>query len=73
MFAITLTVLENGLIAYFVILPAPECTLARLLLFFLAHCLFLPCCTSPDGQKKAYVRLAPDTDALDVANRIGII
>jgi hypothetical protein len=28
---------------------------------------------SPDGQKKAYVRLTADHDALDVANRIGII
>ena len=28
---------------------------------------------SPDGQKKAFVRLAPDYDALDVANKIGII
>jgi ribosomal protein L23 len=27
----------------------------------------------PDGQKKAYVRLTGDYDALDVANRIGII
>jgi len=27
----------------------------------------------PDGLKKAYVRLAPDYDALDVANKIGII
>lgn len=27
----------------------------------------------PDGSKKAYVRLAPDYDALDVANKIGII
>merc|ERR1719394_1948048 len=27
----------------------------------------------PDGKKKAYVRLAPDYDALDVANKIGII
>jgi len=27
----------------------------------------------PDGQKKAYVRLTPDSDALDVANKIGII
>merc|ERR1712115_639759 len=26
----------------------------------------------PDGKKKAYVRLAPDYDALDVANKIGI-
>jgi len=27
----------------------------------------------PDGQKKAYVRLTPDTEALEVANTIGII
>ena len=27
----------------------------------------------PDGGKKAYVRLAADYDALDVANKIGII
>jgi len=27
----------------------------------------------PDGQKKAFVRLQPDYDALDVANRIGVI
>ncbi len=27
----------------------------------------------PDGQKKAYVKLTADFDALDVANRIGII
>ncbi|KAG1673498.1 60S ribosomal protein L23a [Nymphon striatum] len=27
----------------------------------------------PDGQKKAYVHLASDFDALDVANKIGII
>jgi large subunit ribosomal protein L23Ae len=27
----------------------------------------------PDGQKKAYVRLTPDCDALDVANKIGVI
>jgi len=27
----------------------------------------------PDGKKKAYVRLQPDFDALDVANKIGII
>uniref|UniRef100_A0A8C0S708 60S ribosomal protein L23a n=1 Tax=Canis lupus familiaris TaxID=9615 RepID=A0A8C0S708_CANLF len=26
----------------------------------------------PDGGKEAYVRLAPDYDALDVANKIGI-
>nr|XP_059859600.1 large ribosomal subunit protein uL23-like [Delphinus delphis] len=28
--------------------------------------------TRSDGKKKAYVRLAPDYDALDVANKIGI-
>lgn len=27
----------------------------------------------PDGQKKAYVRLTKDHDALDVASKIGII
>merc|ERR1712087_375349 len=27
----------------------------------------------PDGNKKAYVKLTPEHDALDVANRIGII
>ncbi|AQK44572.1 60S ribosomal protein L23a isoform X1 [Zea mays] len=27
----------------------------------------------PDGKKKAYVKLMPDYDALDVANKIGII
>jgi large subunit ribosomal protein L23Ae len=27
----------------------------------------------PDGKKKAYVNLTPDYDALDVANKIGII
>lgn len=32
-----------------------------------------PCPRSPDGQKKAYVRLTADYDALDVANKIGII
>ena len=26
----------------------------------------------PDGEKKAYVRLAPDYDALDVANKVYI-
>ena len=26
----------------------------------------------PDGEKKAYVRLAPDYDALDITNKIGI-
>jgi large subunit ribosomal protein L23Ae len=30
-------------------------------------------CFRPDGQKKAYVRLTQDFDALDVANKIGII
>lgn len=33
-----------------------------------------PCATRrPDGQKKAYVRLTADYDALDVANKIGVI
>ena len=27
----------------------------------------------PDGQKKAYVKLTTDFDALDVANRIGVV
>ena len=27
----------------------------------------------PNGEKKVYVQLAPDYDALDIANRIGII
>lgn len=27
----------------------------------------------PDGQKKAYVRLSPDYEAADVANKLGII
>lgn len=27
----------------------------------------------PDGMKKAYVKLTKDYDALDVANRIGIL
>lgn len=31
------------------------------------------CLIRPDGKKKAYVRLARDYDALDVANKIGVI
>eukprot|EP00178_Gracilaria_changii_P021405 TRINITY_DN6361_c0_g1_i1.p1 TRINITY_DN6361_c0_g1~~TRINITY_DN6361_c0_g1_i1.p1 ORF type:complete len:178 (-),score=24.17 TRINITY_DN6361_c0_g1_i1:118-651(-) len=27
----------------------------------------------PDGEKKAFIKLVPDADALDVANKIGII
>jgi large subunit ribosomal protein L23Ae len=27
----------------------------------------------PDGLKKAFIRLQPDYDALDVANKIGVI
>ena len=27
----------------------------------------------PDGQKKAFVKLAKDNDALEVANKIGIV
>lgn len=30
----------------------------------------LSCVFRPDGEKKAYVRLAPDYDALDVANKV---
>jgi large subunit ribosomal protein L23Ae len=30
-------------------------------------------CYRPDGMKKAYVRLTPNHDDLDVANKIGII
>ena len=29
-------------------------------------------CFRPDGEKKAYVRLAPDYDALDVANKVSM-
>merc|ERR1712032_15753 len=36
-------------------------------------CLKVNTLIRPDGQKKAYVRLTQDYDALDVANRIGII
>jgi hypothetical protein len=37
--------------------------------------MLLSCCMMrrPDGSKKAYVRLTADYDALDVANKIGII
>lgn len=28
------------------------------------------CIFRPDGEKKAYVRLAPDYDALDIANKV---
>ena len=28
---------------------------------------------TPEGEKKAYIRLSPDSDALDVANKIGFI
>lgn len=31
------------------------------------------CLVRPDGKKKAYVRLARDYDALDIANKVGII
>jgi large subunit ribosomal protein L23Ae len=27
----------------------------------------------PDGQKKAYIRLSPEYDALEVANKLGMI
>lgn len=40
------------------------------------HCRFMTVAFAftvyrPDGEKKAYVRLAPDYDALDVANKVG--
>jgi hypothetical protein len=41
--------------------------------FVLYDSLLIVCSCRPDGQKKAYVRLTPDYDALDVANRIGVI
>eukprot|EP00922_Rhytidocystis_sp_ex-Travisia-forbesii_P015455 GHVS01023060.1.p1 GENE.GHVS01023060.1~~GHVS01023060.1.p1 ORF type:complete len:186 (+),score=38.37 GHVS01023060.1:154-711(+) len=37
------------------------------------NCLKVNTLIRPDGQKKAYVRLTSDYDALDVANKIGII
>ena len=44
------------------------------LAFFGPHSLARsPRVCSPDGLKKAYVRLTTDYDALDVANKIGII
>ena len=40
----------------------------------LADYFFLPLLHGrPDGLKKAYVRLTADYDALDVANKIGVI
>ena len=33
----------------------------------------IPLTCSPDGKKKAFIRLTPDQDALDVSNRIGFI
>ena len=36
--------------------------------YVLVHIVCYPC--RPDGLKKAYVRLAPDYDALDVANKV---
>jgi large subunit ribosomal protein L23Ae len=27
----------------------------------------------PDGKKKAYVKLSPESDALDVASKIGVV
>ncbi|KAK1444375.1 60S ribosomal protein L23A like protein [Babesia gibsoni] len=36
-------------------------------------CVHVNTLNRPDGLKKAYVRLSPDQDALDVANKIGII
>lgn len=42
-------------------------------LVFLCVFSYLPfVCFRPDGEKKAYVRLAPDYDALDVANKVSL-
>ena len=46
-------------------------TLIRYYFFHFPFCFSRFC--RPDGQKKAYVRLTPEYDALDVANKIGII
>lgn len=27
----------------------------------------------PDGKKKAYIKLSPDQDALDVSSRVGLL
>ena len=40
---------------------------------FATHSFLINLPDRPDGQKKAYVKLAADDDALDVANKIGII
>ena len=50
--------------------PDPQLRTAALASDVLA--LPAPLCR-PDGLKKAYVRLTTDYDALDVANKIGII
>ena len=52
---------------------AIECLLAGVGIH-LADYFFLPLLHGrPDGLKKAYVRLTADYDALDVANKIGVI
>jgi large subunit ribosomal protein L23Ae len=45
-------------------------SLSRLIFFFIESVSRFP---RPDGKKKAYVRLASHYDALDIANKIGII
>ena len=47
--------------------------LERFELVLTATVCLLVCCGRPDGNKKAYVRLTADYDALDIANKIGII
>lgn len=37
------------------------------------HPLLIAWITRPDGKKKAYVHLTQDFDALEIANKIGII
>lgn len=59
---------------YCVVLPCISSWLVKRLDSPLCSCcLVFVLIDRPDGQKKAYVRLTADYDALDVANRIGVI
>ena len=46
------------------------CFQFRFLFAFSSGFELIVCHYRPDGEKKAYVRLAPDYDALDVANKV---
>jgi large subunit ribosomal protein L23Ae len=50
----------------FIIIVLPPLCWRWLVLLFVNAC-------SPDGKKKAYVKLTPEVDALDIANKIGFI